>query len=279
MATTRAPNARSPRQQSIPGTDVDDPEIAAAIEDWQDNEERKRSAVERATASNDGVTTLMIAKGVDYFPYVDRVSGKRKYRIVDRTARGRSVVNRAELPANAEADEPTLSENEPVASAPREEVTHRRVPRQEVEAELAAIAEETRRADDAGAIDTSAGLADGFRSTGRSPYAEDEDDADESASAPPAVEEIESDEPELDSLEQRTQLLEVELPASQVPACGLRYGKSGARCALPWKHEELHDNGETKWKQRNPRKPYVPRAERTESASDESEQSTGAGEE
>lgn len=102
------------RQQSIPGTDVDHPEIRDAIERWLEACERAKAAAEKKAELDDAIVLKMIEMKVSYHPYIDPDSGKRKYRVVDTTPRGKSIAARPAQPDDLEADEPMESEDSPV---------------------------------------------------------------------------------------------------------------------------------------------------------------------
>lgn len=122
------------RQTSIPGTDVDHPEIRDCIERWLEACERAKAASEKKQELDDAIVVTMLRLGVAYHPYVDPDTGKRKYRVVDTTPRGKSVGARPTPPEDMEPDEPEVSED----SKPAEQVTHRKVSRKQAKAEIAA---------------------------------------------------------------------------------------------------------------------------------------------
>lgn len=129
-----------PRQQSIPGTEPDHPEVADAIDRWLEACERKKAASEAAAEADDVVVIKMLELGVQHYPYTDPESGKRKYRVVDTTPRGKSVGARPQPVEAMEPDEPEVSESTP----PVEQVTHRKVSRKAATRELAEIANESK---------------------------------------------------------------------------------------------------------------------------------------
>lgn len=122
-----------PRQQSIPGTEPDHPEVADAIERWLEACERKKAASEAAAEADDVVVLKMLELGVQHYPYTDPESGKRKYRVVDTTPRGKSVGARPQPVEAMEPDEPSESESTP----PVETATHRKVSRAKAERDIA----------------------------------------------------------------------------------------------------------------------------------------------
>lgn len=116
---TNAPNGtrtRGPRQQSIPGTEPDHPEVAEAIENWLEACEHAKAAAEKKAEADDRVVVKMLELGVQHYPYTDPESGKRKWRVVDTTPRGKSISARP-TPVTDEADEPELSESETPSAA------------------------------------------------------------------------------------------------------------------------------------------------------------------
>lgn len=124
-----------PRQQSIPGTDIDHPIIADLIERWLERVERKKQAAEQAQEADDAIVLKMLELGIAYHPYIDPDTGKRKYRVVDTTPRGKSVAARPTPPEDMEPDEPEVSE-----STPTEQVMHRKVSRKAAAKDIAAEA-------------------------------------------------------------------------------------------------------------------------------------------
>lgn len=130
--------SKTPRQQSIPGTEPDNPDITAAIEDWLEAVDAKKSATETAQVKDDAIVQLMLDAKLAYYPYTDPSTGKRKYRIVDTSPRGKSVANRADTPE--EVDEAELSESEeaePTKDKEAKAVEHKKRNRASVESELA----------------------------------------------------------------------------------------------------------------------------------------------
>lgn len=123
------------RQQTIPGCDVDNPIIADLIERWLERVERKKQAAEQAQEADDAIVLKMLELGIAYHPYIDPETGKRKYRVVDTTPRGKSVGARPQPQEDMAPDEPEVSE-----STPTEQVTSRKVSRKQAQK---AIAEET----------------------------------------------------------------------------------------------------------------------------------------
>lgn len=101
------------RQTTIPGTDVDNPEIRDCIERWLEACERAKAAAERRQEADDAIVVTMLRLGVAYHPYVDPDTGKRKYRVVDTTPRGKSVGARPQPQEDMEPDEPEVSEDSP----------------------------------------------------------------------------------------------------------------------------------------------------------------------
>lgn len=126
-----------PRQQSIPGTDVTNPVIEDLIERWLEAKEKTAAAKEKEAELDDTIVVKMVELGVPYHPYTDPESGKRKYRIVDTTPRGKSIAARPAPAEDMKADEPTESESTPV-----EQVTHRKVPRAAAKREIDEVASE-----------------------------------------------------------------------------------------------------------------------------------------
>lgn len=125
-----------PRQQSIPGTEPDHPEIAAAIERWLELQEAAKRAREKAGEADDAIVVKMQELGCAYYPYTDPETGKRKYRVVDTTPRGKSISARPQPQESTEPDEPEVSEDSPVDDT---RVEHRKVSRSKAQK---AIAEE-----------------------------------------------------------------------------------------------------------------------------------------
>lgn len=119
-----------PRQQSIPGTDIDNPVIADLIERWLEACERAKQAAEKKGEADDAIVIKMQELGIAYHPYIDPETGKRKYRVVDTTPRGKSVAAR---PQPQETDDPAESEPTPVQTT-----THRKVSRAKAERDIAA---------------------------------------------------------------------------------------------------------------------------------------------
>lgn len=183
-------NQSTPRQQSFPGIEPEHPEVDYRIERWLEHKAAAEEAQATATAADEAVAQAMLEHGVPYRAYTDPKSGKRKYRYVDRSPRLKSVAARPEA---GRSDEASVSESVPMAPvvsdasdrrAPVDEVTHRRVPRARVEAELAAIAEETRRADDRDvSLEQGNAAIDGALRPAR--LEEDEEAADEAAPVVP----------------------------------------------------------------------------------------------
>jgi hypothetical protein len=122
------------RQTSIPGTDVDNPEVRDAIERWLEACERAKKAAERRQEADDAIVVTMLRLGISYHPYINPETGKRKYRVVDTTPKGKSVSARPTAPEDMEPDEPEVSESVAV-----ERVEHRKVSRSKAQK---AIAEE-----------------------------------------------------------------------------------------------------------------------------------------
>jgi hypothetical protein len=139
-----------PRQQSIPGTEPDHPEVADAIERWLEACERKKAASEAAAEADDVVVIKMLELGVQHYPYTDPESGSGS--IASSTPRraaspwepGRSRLDQM-------ADEPSVSESTP----PVEQVTHRKVSRAKAERDIAAARpkREKKRDPNADAVD------------------------------------------------------------------------------------------------------------------------------
>lgn len=125
------------RQQSIPGTEPDHPEVADAIERWLDACERAKRAAEEKAEADDLVVIKMLELGVQHYPYTDAETGKRKWRVVDTTPRGKSLSARPAPQEALEADEPSESESTPKEAGADDEVTHRRVSRKRAAKEIA----------------------------------------------------------------------------------------------------------------------------------------------
>lgn len=138
------------RQTSIPGTDVDNPEVRDCIERWLEACERAKAASEKKQELDDAIVLTMLRLGVAYHPYTDPESGKRKYRVVDTTPRGKSVGARPQPVEAMEPDEPSESESTPVQTT-----THRKVSRAKAERDIAAAKpkREKKRDPNADAID------------------------------------------------------------------------------------------------------------------------------
>lgn len=139
-----------PRQTSIPGTDVDNPVIADLIERWLEAVERAKAAREKAGEADDAIVIKMQELSISYHPYIDPETGKRKYRVVDTTPRGKSVAARPVPSEDMEPDEPELSESEPT---PVERTEHRKVPRAKAQREIAERDASVRAADNGQAAD------------------------------------------------------------------------------------------------------------------------------
>lgn len=110
-----------PRQISIPGTDIENPIIADMIERWLEACEKAKRAKEVEGDLDDAIVVKMLELGIPYHPYIDPETGKRKYRIVDTTPRGKSIAARPAPKEDMVADEPEVSE-----STPKEERTESR---------------------------------------------------------------------------------------------------------------------------------------------------------
>jgi hypothetical protein len=121
------------RQTSIPGTDVDNPEIRDCIERWLEACERAKRASEKKQELDDAIVLTMLRLGVAYHPYVDPETGKRKYRVVDTTPRGKSISARPAAVEDLVPDEPEVSESTP----PTEKVTVRKVSRSKAKRDIA----------------------------------------------------------------------------------------------------------------------------------------------
>lgn len=128
------------RQTTIPGTDVDNPEIRDCIERWLEACERAKRAAEKKQELDDAIVVTMLRLGIAYHPYIDPDTGKRKYRVVDTTPKGKSVSARPTPPEDMEPDEPEVSES--VEPKP-EQVTHRKVSRAKAKRDIAARDAET----------------------------------------------------------------------------------------------------------------------------------------
>lgn len=125
------------RQQNIPGTEPSNPRVADAIERWLERLERKKQAAELEAEADDAVVIAMVEEGVAYYPYTDPDTGKRKYRVVDTTPRGKSISARPADPVVV-PDEPEVSES--VEPPKPEQVTHRKVSRKAAAKDIAAEA-------------------------------------------------------------------------------------------------------------------------------------------
>lgn len=121
-----------PRQQSIPGTDIENPIIADMIERWLEACEKAKRAKEKEGDLDDAIVVKMLELGIPYHPYIDPETGKRKYRIVDTTPRGKSIAARPAPKEDMAADEPEVSESTPV-----EKVEHRKVSRSKAKRDIA----------------------------------------------------------------------------------------------------------------------------------------------
>jgi len=132
------------RQQNIPGTEPSNARVADAIERWLERLERKKQAAELEAEADDAVVIAMVEERVPYYPYTDPETGKRKYRVVDTTPRGKSISARPQAPADVETDEPEVSPDAE-QSTPVERVEHRKVSRSKAKKDIAA--EEKARAD------------------------------------------------------------------------------------------------------------------------------------
>jgi hypothetical protein len=106
-----------PRQISIPGTDIDNPVIADLIERWLEACERAKAASEKKQELDDAIVVTMLRLGVAYHPFTDPDTGKRKYRVVDTTPRGKSIAARPQAAEDMKADEPSESESTPAQGA------------------------------------------------------------------------------------------------------------------------------------------------------------------
>ena len=119
----------------------DNPEIKERLHAWLDAKDSQRTAAESTRLRHDVLIAKMVELGIDRYPYVDAITGKRKHVVADRTPKAK-VVN-APSPKkrrDVEPDDATPPANGSRKSkdvAPSEQVESRRVPRTKEHDDLA----------------------------------------------------------------------------------------------------------------------------------------------
>lgn len=129
--------ARRREQMQIPGTEQPEepviPEVAEAIDRWLEAKDEQQRASEVTKIRHQTLLSELAEHGLERYPFIDERTGRKRYVVADKTPRAKTVNAPERRGRDLERDR-----DEPAERAePDERVTHRRVPRASVEAEIA----------------------------------------------------------------------------------------------------------------------------------------------
>lgn len=144
---------KHPEQLFIAGTEpapdpAKNPMTDLRIFEWLEAKDEKRRTADRCKDREHLLMVDMQERGLDRYPYIDSLTGKKRYFVADKTPKPKTI-------AAFEPKKPKAKKRDPEEIAKREateanSIEQRRVPRGRVTAELAEAEAKVRAADNAG---------------------------------------------------------------------------------------------------------------------------------